>query len=388
MYKVKKIFVRSILNSHGDYAVETEIFFEAGNGRASAPAAILAGRRENAVTHNIRERVAYFNQEVQILIGKEYNQTSWDEELIKKKNEWGTDLLLSLSLAFARGVCACEKMELVTYIRSLGIHLNKNSFSPMIPIFSGGVHDAALGGSMQQIMLTVYNEDFPETVDTILYLYNAIEDMLKKTGRLKGYSSSSGFLVRGIEIDDKFNILAELIQKLGYCQKVSIAIDVAAEHMRKKDAYLFHHKLVSPDAMEDMLVELIRKYPIAYVEDPFDAEDMKNWISLFKKVGSSTKIFSDDLSATKVEYLDNAIVHGVIIKIKQVGTLTATLEMVNESRNKNLLTCVSHRSYETEDTFMCDFGVAMKTDYMKIGGPRRGDRVEKYNQLLRLFEKY
>ncbi len=389
MYKVIKIKLRSILNSHGEYAIESDIYIENGFGRASAPAAIVAGRRESSITKNIKEKIYDFDQQVQILVGMQYSQQSWDDNLSSRREEWGSDLILALSLAFARAVCQYEKQELIHYIRGLGITLPaKNNFMPMIPIFSGGVHDSALGGSMQQIMFSVSCGDFSETINTILALYNPMESMLMNSGRLKGYSASSGFLTDRLDLDDKFYMMADMIERIGVSKEVSIAVDVAAEHLYEKGIYNFHHKRILPDEMEKILLDLTRKYPLTYIEDPFDAVDRKNWNSLYQQVHPKVKIFSDDLSATQVKYLDDSVVHGVIIKLKQVGTLTGALQMVNAVRKRGLLTCVSHRSYETMDTFMCDLGVAIKTDYIKIGGPRRGDRVEKYNRLIRIFEKY
>lgn len=388
MEQVKNILVRWILNSGGNYAIEADVVLENGRiGRASSSSAILAGRRENRVTSDIKGKINQYKENVRVLEKKKYTQDSWDQVLEEYQNVWGTDLTLALSLAYARAASQSEEKGMLGYIRSLLGDCGENMpFAALIPIFSGGVHDLSLGGSMQQIMLVVRENNFAEMVESILTYYSLLEEKMIKDGKLKGYSASSGFLTDNLELEEKFQILSDMIYQHHLEKSMSIAVDVAAEHLKYQQGYHFHHNTLTPSEMEDMLLNLVQKYPITYVEDPFDTYDKRWWESFCQKSSSEVKIFSDDLSATQKKFLDVSIADGVIIKMKQVGTLRGTLQMIKEARKHQILTCVSHRSHETEDTFMCDLGIAVHADYMKIGGPRRGDRVEKYNQLLRLSE--
>lgn len=414
MYIVESICLRRILNSRGKDAVEAEICVSgagdgrlagAGNrvlyaGRASSSAAIIPGRRERKNTADIKAILDICSEDADRLKFRPYNQITWDEELETFQKDWGTDITLSLSLTFARAAARADGTDLVLYIRKCikeffadgceteeEKRLLKTGFSVLVPIFSGGVHAPSLGGSMQQIMLAAKTESFPEILDEILECYSGMEKYLRQKDYLKEYSASSGFLVSGIDNEEKFSILADEILKRN-AGNLSIAVDVAAEHLKKGNFYQFHNRKLEPDELGQLLEHYIREYPVSYMEDPFDADDRPQWELLYGHCSGKACLIADDMSATQTSFLDSGMYDGIVIKMKQAGSLSRTLETVAEAGKRDLLTCVSHRSYETEDTFMCDLGVAVHADYLKIGGPRRGDRTEKYNQLIRLSERY
>lgn len=387
MYKVERVSVNWILNSGGEAAIEAEVVFEGiGIGRASAASAIRAGRRERMVTGEIKESISWYKKRIKCLENERYDQQSWDKTL-QLHSEWGTDIVLALSLAFARGAAIYSRKRLIEYINDIGISEKISLKSPIIlvPIFSGGIHHLELGGSPQQIMIAVNNDKFEESVEIIQSFYDTVMHRLKREGHMQALSASSGFLTNGLSMDQQLQILTEELLKQNLDENVSIGIDIAAEHLKKKEGYIFYGDIVSADAFGLLWKRVLNNYPITYLEDPFDAEDIDNWKDMYEQSGDYVDIFSDDLSATQTAYFNSSIVDGVIVKLKQVGTLTDALKMIMQVRKSKMKICVSHRSYETEDTFMCDLGVATSADYMKIGGPRRGDRVEKYNQLLRLY---
>lgn len=387
MNKVKHISVRPILNSCGGDSLETSITLENGScGVASAASAILAGRRENPTTRDIKAALAFYSSQIQDLVDAAYTQREWDDELYSRISVWGTDLVLSLSLAFARAVAADQGKFLVDYISECsGIPQKSKRFTPLIPIFSGGVHAPSLGGSVQQIMLAVSGFPFEDAVDIIRRFYFSFERRLMEGAYFAGYSASSGFLVRDLSIEDELSMLSEAITKSELREHLSIAIDVAAEHLRTPDGYQFYHDILSIDELEGMLLRFAQTYPISYIEDPFDSADITSWASLHDRLPKGTAVISDDLSATQTHYLNPSVSDGVIVKMKQVGTLSATLDLIRLARVANMKICVSHRSIETVDTFMCDLGVASNADYMKIGGPRSGERVAKYNRLMKIL---
>lgn len=389
MNKVEKVYMRNIINSQGSFAIEADVKLEDEiYGRASAPLAILPGRRENITTKNVSGNIPdNYKEFIKQFCGKYYNQKTWDEALEAYMGKLGTDITLALSLAFARASAKANRLRLIEYIRDSGniIEVNKN-ITFMIPIFSGGIHDISQGGSMQQIMLSISELSFFDALNMILLFYSELEVYLQKTNKFKGYASSSGFLINHLEIEEEFEILSKTIDNSGIKQHLSIAIDVAAEHLKEGKLYRFYNKLYTADELERKLLNYVKNYPIKYLEDPFDFVDIENWKTLHYMLKDKVEIFSDDLSATQIQYLDEKNSDGVIVKMKQVGTLSSTLNLINKVKELQLKTCVSHRSIETEDTFLCDLGVAIGTDYMKIGGPRRGDRVEKYNRLIRIFD--
>ena len=389
MSRVEKIIIRNILNSNGGYAVEADMILADGQmGRASSPVAILPGRREKHTTSS-QHKAAFFLSDICQLQGREYDQKSWDLELEKHLDQWGTDITLALSLAFARAAAGTRHMELEEYIRMCGgVPKRKPDFSILVPVFSAGVHNPELGGSLQQIMMSVPCREIWETITCIRDLYTFLEESVKRAGHFLGYSSSSGFLTEGLSVEDELSFLSEVIEKKGKENQVTIALDVAAEHFFSGNGYIFYHRAMDAETLGGMIQGWALRFPISYIEDPFDSSDERQWRLLRQELKGRALLLSDDLSATQMQFLDREIADGVILKMKQVGTLSGTLQTGEKAGKYGMKTCVSHRSHETEDTFICDLGIAMGADYMKIGGPRRGDRTEKYNQLIRILEKY
>lgn len=382
MKKINKIIIRNILNSTGGDAFEAEIELEDGSrGVASAPVAIEAGKREKQTTgHEVRYSL------VREMENCFFSQETLDIYLENHMEELGADITLSISMAFARAVSQGKNISLVEYLESLLEVQRKNKYViPLVPIFSGGVHDTSLGGSMQQIMISVKELEFGKTVQIIRAMYREIEQLLRKKNLLKGLSASSGFLTRLLTIDEQFLILKNIIQESKWKNHLSIAVDVAAEHLWENGRYRFYNKYYSPKEFEDLLATYVNKYPITIIEDPFYYVDVENWRALYARLRNKAEVLSDDYSATQIQYFDETIADGFIIKMKQVGTITETLKLISKIKDMNLKTCVSHRSCETEDTFICDLALAIDSDYIKIGAPCRGDRVEKYNQLIRLY---
>lgn len=193
-------------------------------------------------------------------------------------------------------------------------------------------------------------------------------------------------IVEDMTIDEKFKMVSDTIKSLNYEKDVTIAIDVAAEHFFKDDIYIYQGKALKSKELNDILNQYIEKYNITYIEDPFDSEDEEYWKKI-KLEHKNIDIVGDDLFATQNKYVNSELANGIIIKMNQVGTLTGTVNAFHKAQEENMTTCVSQRSIETEDTFMCDLAVALNATYIKIGGPRRGDRIAKYNRLLRLEEQ-
>lgn len=234
-------------------------------------------------------------------------------------------------------------------------------------------------------MISVDIHPFSKAVKPIIEIYNHIEKELEEKNLIKGYGASSGMITKQISTNEKFEILTKTIQKLGYSKNISIAIDVAAEHFYQNGNYTYQGKNINSEELYNILEEYIEKYNITYIEDPFDSND-EIWWEKIKKQNPNILIVGDDIFATQSKYINKKLANGIIIKMNQIGTLTGTINTYKNAKNNKMLTCVSHRSIETEDTFMCDLAIGLTADYIKIGGPRRGDRISKYNQLLRLEE--
>lgn len=388
MILIKKIKFRNILNSAGNIALEVEMKIDKNISEiASIPSAIIPGRREAFTTNNFENKD--LNELLEKICNIEIeNQKTFDSILNSYIDKLGTNICLALSLAFARVSAKSEQNSLAQYICKQTNYKMKNiSLNPLIAIFSGGVHNKNIKGSIQNIMLSVDIHPFSKAVKAIMEIYTYIENKLKEQNLLKGYGASSGMIAENMSTIEKLEMVEHAIKKLNYEKEVSIAIDVAAEHFYENGKYIYEGKKVSAEQLNEIISDYVKNYNITYIEDPFDSSD-ESWWKKFKKENPSVLLVGDDLFATQNKYINNQLANGIIIKMNQVGTLTGTINAFEKARNEKMLTCVSHRSIETEDTFMCDLAVALNSEYIKIGGPRRGDRIAKYNRLLRLEDYY
>lgn len=384
MIKIQRVNFRQILNSAGKQALEVEIVTDKNIlGIASSPSAIVPGDREILVLDN------YENEEIENLLKRICNknienQTEFDIILSEYIEKLGTNICLPLSLAFARVNAKSENISLVQYISKLAESSKNKKFPiPLVTVFCGGIHNKKEKGSIQNIMISVNIHPFSKAVNAITEIYTYIENEVKEKDLLKGYGASSGMIVQNITTDEKFRMIQNAIQKLNYEKEVSVAIDVAAEHFYNDGKYIYNGKILDSIDLSKILKEYIINYDITYIEDPFNYNNDKCW-KMLKKENPNIVIAGDDIFATQEKYISNELANCVIIKMNQVGTLAGTIRAYKKAKSEKMMTCVSHRSIETEDTFMCDLAVALNSDYVKIGGPRRGDRISKYNQLLRL----
>ncbi len=384
MIKIKNVNLRKILNSAGKETIEVEMSInDLIKERASAPSAIIPGKRELFTSSKINDDS--LKEMIREIGNKNFqSQIEFDNILSKYIKHIGTNISLPFSLCFARLMAIAKNITLTQYIADIAncTH-NKKSPIPLVTIFSGGVHNLKENGSIQNIMIAVDIHPFSEAIQPILEIYSYIEKKIKEKGLLSGYGNSSGMIVEKMDVDEKFLMVINAIKKLGYEKDVSIAIDVAAEHLFKDNMYTYLGKELNSNEFSKIIDKYIRNYNITYVEDPYDSEDEEHWKKMrleHKKIS----VFGDDIFATQAKYINNELANGIIIKMNQVGTLTDTIRTFNKAREEHMSTCVSHRSIETEDSFMCDLAVALNSTYIKIGGPRRGDRIIKYNQLLRL----
>lgn len=386
MIKIEKIKLRNILNSAGKKALEVEITTDTGISEiASTPSAIMAGKREVLETNQIEDKELKGFLE-NICNTRIENQQMFDSILDNYMDKMGTSICLALSLAFARICAKSESIELVEYIERVSNYTERKiSPKPLVTIFSGGVHNKKEKGSIQNIMIVVDIHPFSEAVKAITEIYTDLENRLKEKALLKGYAASSGMIVENMSTNEKFKMVTESIKALKYDKKVSIAIDVAAEHFYENGSYCYEGKMMEAEQLSKILMQYVREYNITYMEDPFDSTDEKYW-KKFREENPEILIVGDDLFATQEKYINSKLANGIIIKMNQVGTLTGTIKAIEKAKSEKMLIAVSHRSIETEDTFMCDLAVALNAEFIKIGGPRRGDRIAKYNRLLRLEE--
>lgn len=386
--RVTNIGIRKILNSGGKPSFESEVTInDSYVGVGSSPSAIAAGNREQPASI-IQDGLRYEADNSltrilnAILTTPDITQTKLDQTLFENIDTFGSDLTLAISLAFARANAKSHNIELVQYIENeTGIKSANQTPFPLVTMFSGGkVHNRKSGDTFQNVMITANTNNFLRATEIILTMHNEVGKFVKENHLFVELGHSSGFVVKNMTTEQQFDLVNRLAVRYGLQESISLAVDVAAEHLFRDGEYAFEGKMYSPCEFYNLIQHYTKKHGISFVEDPFDPNDTYNWEKL-KCSSESLTIVGDDLFATQSEFINDKLANAILIKMNQAGTLTNTLETVRIAKNKGLKTCVSHRSYETEDTFMCDLAVAINSDYIKIGGPLRGDRISKYNRL-------
>lgn len=391
-HTVAAVELRGILDSRGAIAAEAVVRLSGGgSGSASTPLAIARGRREQRCSRGMRlGRLANGHAEaVSELRGVAFaDQRHFDAALamIEAEHALGSDLTAALSFAFARACAPGGAAPLASHIGRLAGRAPAMPH-PLVNVFSGGVHAAEGRLPFQQIMLVPRFDSIVEDVEAALRVYAAVERGLERAGIRYGYSASSGLLSEGLSYREQLGRAREAIEHAGCADRMGLGVDVAAEHLLEPDGrYRVGAARLDGDALAAELLDLTARYGLAYVEDPFDSERAELWRAFARAVPAGTAVIGDDLFASNAAYVTAGLAHGILLKVSQVGTISRALDAAAAALRGGMMLCVSHRSGETEDTGICDLAVGLGARHVKIGGPRRGDRIAKYNQLLRLAD--
>jgi enolase len=383
-----------VLDSGGRSAVEADVVLDGGHaGRASAARAIAPGRLEGARSGVDRlgrlDHVRALGGVVRALEGCSFHgQADYDAHLDELPGI-GTDVRVALSVAALRATAASLGDEVVDILAALA-GSSPRMPRPLVNMFSGGIHDERRKMPVQQVM---YAPDTGATHDNLLLavdVFAAVERAVVDGSAPATYSASSGLVVQGRRLEDLLELLIETILRTGSPTRApAIAIDVAAEHLRDAAVgYRWGSEHLTGAGLFERLVRLLDAYPIVYIEDPFDPDDRGLWQTLREGRVSSQALFGDDLFVSDADRLDPGLADGVVLKLTHAGTITRTLEAARRARELGMQLCVSHRSFETDDDLVADLAVALGAEFVKVGGPRRGDRTSKYNRLLRLAEAH
>lgn len=320
----------------------------------------------------------------EFLINKTFESQHHFDELLDKKI--GANFTLALSLAFCKCICP-KNRDLFEFL-----HFNyfkeqplKKSIKLMMNVLNGGAH-ASNGLSIQEFMII---PDLPpeESLRASSEIYATLKQILKKKGHFVGVGDEGGFAPNVKDADEAIELILEAVNKTGYTNSIKLGLDVAASELFKDDSYLMDGKLYNSNELLEFYKNLIRKYPIVSIEDPYDQDDFKAWSKITDTL-MKTQIVGDDIFVTQKDRLEKGIkekaANAIIIKPNQVGTLSETIQTILLAKKSNFKIVVSHRSGETEDTFIADLAIACSADYMKAGALARGERVCKYNRLLRI----
>ena len=407
---IKNIKAREILDSRGNPTVEVDVFLENGIfSRASVPSGASTGEFEaTELRDNDKNRyngkgvlnaVSNVNEEInKVLIGMDINdQFKIDNTMIeldgtKNKSRLGANAILGVSIASIRAASIANDVPLYHY---LGKTNNIKMPVPMMNILNGGSH-ANNTVDIQEFMIFPFGAStYSQALKMGTEIFHKLKSELHKMGLNTAVGDEGGFAPNLNSNEEAIEIILKSIEKAGYKpgEEVFIALDVAASELYKDGKYNLksENKAFSSSEMTQYLKTLVKKYPVISIEDGLDENDWDGWKNLTENLGKSVQIVGDDLTVTNITRLqkaiDNVSMNSILIKLNQIGTVSETIQAVELARKVNYGAVISHRSGETEDTFIADFSVAMGMGQIKTGSISRSDRVAKYNQLLRIEEK-
>jgi enolase len=408
---ITNILAREILDSRGNPTVEADVFLASGvMGRAAVPSGASTGEHEAVeLRDNDKERyggkgvlLAVQNIEETIapaLAGADAtDQMGIDAALIEmdgtpNKSNLGANAILAVSMACARAGAQQIGMPLWRY---LGGPLTRVMPVPMMNILNGGAHATNTVDFQEYMIIPVGAESFSDAVRIGAEVFHALKKVLVKRKLSTGVGDEGGFAPDLKSDEEAITVVLEAIQAAGYApgQDVVLALDCAASELHKDGKYTFKKSGAGTKDAEGM-VKLYSKwldeYPIVSIEDGMAEDDWDGWKLLTETVGERCQLVGDDLFVTNTERLAKGIEMGVansiLIKVNQIGTLTETLEAIEMARAAGYLSVISHRSGETEDTFIADLAVGTGAGQIKTGSASRSDRVAKYNQLMRIEQQ-
>ena len=414
MYKclpITDVYAREILDSRGNPTVEVEVLaVDKYCGRASVPSGASTGKYEAVELRDSEERYRGLGVERAVdhvnariapeLIGMNVlDQTAIDEAMIrmdgtKNKSHLGANAMLGVSMAAARAAANALGMPLYAY---LGGTNGKQIPVPMMNIMNGGRHADNTIDIQEFMIMPVGAESFREGLRMCAEIYHELKNILKEKGLSTAVGDEGGFAPDLSSAAEVLQMMSDAVISAGYQLKndICFALDVAASELydQKFHKYVFEgeNEIRSAEEMIDYYEELMEKFPIISIEDPLNEEDWDGWELLTARLGLHTQLVGDDLFVTNTERLKKGIeknvANAILIKINQIGTLTEAFDAIEMAKNKGYKTIISHRSGETADSFIADIAVAFNAGQIKTGAPCRGERVEKYNQLLRIEER-
>lgn len=427
MVLVNAIKARQIFDSRGNPTVEVDLTTNLGVFRAAVPSGASTGIyealemrdkiKEEYHGKGVKQAIANVNGPIAgALVGKDLeisNQEAMDKILLdldgtKNKEKLGANAILGVSLAISKAAAAHNKIPLYRHLANLAGNKTDKMLLP-VPVFNvinGGSH-AGNKLAMQEFMLFPHGaSSFTEAMRMGSETYHHLKSLTKKKfGQdATNVGDEGGFAPNILINSDALDLIVEAIKAAGYTGKIGIAMDVAASEFWKADINKYDldfknndagdlkdkDRYVTPTELADIYCGFIKNYPIVSIEDPFDQDDWEGYVHFTERVGVDTQVVGDDLlvtNPTRIQTgIDKKACNALLLKVNQIGTLTESIQAAKMSLKEGWGVMVSHRSGETEDSFIADLVVGLQTGQIKTGAPCRSERLSKYNQLLRIEE--
>ena len=413
MTEIVAIRAREILDSRGNPTVEADVILESGAlGRAAVPSGASTGEheavelRDGDKSHYLGKGVLQAVENVETVIAPELegfdasNQRLLDQTMIAldgtaNKSKLGANAILAVSMAAARAAAQTLEMPLYRYLGGANASILP---TPMMNVLNGGAHADSSVDFQEFMVMPVGAERFSDALRWGAEVFHTLKGVLKKKGYSTAVGDEGGFAPSLRSNAEAIEVILEAITLAGYKpgSQIAIALDPASSEFydKEKGKYIFKKSDKSEHTSEEMVHfydNWVRQYPIVSLEDGLAEDDWDGWKLLTDKLGGKIQLVGDDLFVTNVNRLQRGIEEGVgnsiLIKLNQIGTVTETFEAIELGRRYGYTSVISHRSGETEDTFIADFAVATGAGQIKTGSASRTDRVAKYNQLLRIEEE-
>ena len=408
--KVSSLHSRQILDSRGNPTVEVDCLLDDDSfGRAAVPSgastgthealelrdgdkSIYGGKSVLKAVDNVNKTLASALKGKDISDHRAIDKIMLDLDGTKNKSKLGANAILGVSMAVCRARAGSEHQPL---FKSLSEQFDvKNPVLlpvPMMNVINGGKHaDNKLAIQECMIVPSGFNR-FSEALRAGSEIFHSLKVLIKEVGQITAVGDEGGFSIRVDKIGDSFSFIMKAIESVGYSGKVRIAIDSAASEFFADDKYSIDGEVLSSEELTDYYVNLVNEYPIVSIEDSHSEDDWEGFKSMYEKMGDRMQLIGDDFLVTDVKRIQKAIdekaCNSVLIKLNQIGSVSETVDAIKLAQENGWTAVVSHRSGETEDTFIAHLAVGLRTGQIKTGSLSRSDRVCKYNQLLRIEEE-
>jgi len=406
---IEKVSAREIFDSRGNPTIEADVILSDGSlGRAEVPSGASTGEREavelrdggsrlqgkgvSKAVNNVNTKINDALHGQSPFEQNKVDQTMIDLDGTSNKEKLGANAILGVSMATARAAAASQKVPLYRYLGGVDLELPQ----PFFNVINGGAH-ADSGIDVQEFLLTpVKRDSFRDGVEKVANIYHTLKTVLGKEGYETAVGDEGGFAPKLASTEAAIEMLYRAIKESGYKpgSEIAIALDPASSEFYSDEfkKYSFEGKELSSEELLSYYQDLIKEYPaVISIEDGFSENDWDGFHKQTETMGKEIQLVGDDIFVTNPtifkEGIEKGVANSILIKLNQIGTVSETIDTIKLARENGYTTMISHRSGETGDTFIADFAVAMNAGQIKTGSMARSERVEKYNQFLRIEEE-
>ena len=404
--KIERVHARQVLDSRGNPTVEAEVFTSSAFGRAIVPSGASTGSHEASELRDggdewmgkgVRKAVAHVNETIAAAVlgrdatrQEEIDLLMADLDGTPNKANLGANAILAVSLAVARAAAASVGLPLFRYLGGPSARVLP---VPCLNVLNGGAHAANSVDSQEFMLVPAGLPSYQEALRSGVEVYHALKRVIAGRGLTTNVGDEGGFAPDLATNEAALDLLVEAVEEAGYelGDEIALALDVAATEIYREGRYELEGRDLDSAEMVDFLAGLVDKYPLVSIEDGMSEDDWDGWKALTARIGKRVQLVGDDLFVTNEEILRRGInekaANAILIKVNQIGSVSETLHTMQLAEGAGFAQMVSHRSGETEDTFISHLAVATNAGQIKTGAPARGERTAKYNQLLRIEER-